>query len=896
MHAPRPGTRLLALVLLFAVSFAAGLAVVLRRAPDALRSRVEAALTEAFGTPVAIGDARLAFDGSLRIVVDRIEARWADPAVRLEAPQLEVRLDPTALLSGTRRVRAAVLTRPEISTTTDAAVRAEPAAWLPLLLGLRVAGALELRDARVRLPAPAGSVLPELRLEGVNARLADRSLHGGAALIGRGAIALAGRDTASFEIDAERGPDGSSRVALALTGAPLGTLVALAGWKGVEAEGHLSGVVSLELDPTLDAARLPARIDLDLLVDDLQARGPLLASLGSLRTPRCGVRATLARDGAWLRLRDATLATPVAAVALEGAVELPLREDSRAWLSAQTAELRGSALPARLLARASDLGIDGAAATFREVELFASGRAARLPQLLTSLPRGPGERDATAREIEASTAPQESLRVAARFEGANLRLPGEHRLDALRGEVSWSGDRVLLRGLRGKLDGGEPLRLDLAIDGVDQALAAEPGDATRARDPGPLPALASLVDWIREVTARSRTRPRVIDVEADRLEHPVLAFPVSALRGRIEPRPNGLHAEISQASWAGLSLRGVADFESGPERALSVRAHVTRGAAGPQRATAGRAGPAESWLVARLRVTPLRLGGFELSELATGLEAYGDDLALAPLAGKLGQGGRLSGRVDVDLSAEGAARYAADLRARAADLSGVVAWLGLDPASASGRIDLAGHFDGRLAPGEPFVASLVGDLSGRSGEGVLHSGLRLVESVRSANAGEGGVAEARDTADPVDIRSLEGDLRFERGTLHIASLSLEGSTARMIAAGEVDLRSRPHALRGVLGMFLFRNLDRVLEKLPIVNGFLLGEDGNLFGSYFAMSGTWEEPVAERVPGRSLVATPADFVLRDVPGFVLSGVRAIQGALARSVGAGTDRLGRAPEGL
>jgi hypothetical protein len=111
-----------------------------------------------------------------------------------------------------------------------------------------------------------------------------------------------------------------------------------------------------------------------------------------------------------------------------------------------------------------------------------------------------------------------------------------------------------------------------------------------------------------------------------------------------------------------------------------------------------------------------------------------------------------------------------------------------------------------------------------------------------------------------------------------------------LASGEVDLAGPPYATEAVVALFLFRNLDTVIGKLPILNRVLLGEDENLINAYFALSGPFMEPRARLIPVKSLAAGPASFVLEGLPAFVRGGLRRLLSML--SVGVGSPELPQA----
>jgi hypothetical protein len=76
-----------------------------------------------------------------------------------------------------------------------------------------------------------------------------------------------------------------------------------------------------------------------------------------------------------------------------------------------------------------------------------------------------------------------------------------------------------------------------------------------------------------------------------------------------------------------------------------------------------------------------------------------------------------------------------------------------------------------------------------------------------------------------------------------------------------------------VALFLFRKLDRALEKIPILNQLLLGTDANLVASYFQVTGPWGNPEVTPIllPGS---AGPASVVLQGVPLFVKRGFQAL----------------------
>ena len=126
----------------------------------------------------------------------------------------------------------------------------------------------------------------------------------------------------------------------------------------------------------------------------------------------------------------------------------------------------------------------------------------------------------------------------------------------------------------------------------------------------------------------------------------------------------------------------------------------------------------------------------------------------------------------------------------------------------------------------------------------------------------------------VRFDSVETLLEFVDGHMSTNSFSMDGPDVRAFAKGGVDIARPPHELDAEVALFLFRQVDRVIEKIPILSLLLLGTNENLIAAHFKLSGPWEDPDAELIPLRSLATGPGSIVFRGVPALVLRGIEAI----------------------
>jgi hypothetical protein len=141
--------------------------------------------------------------------------------------------------------------------------------------------------------------------------------------------------------------------------------------------------------------------------------------------------------------------------------------------------------------------------------------------------------------------------------------------------------------------------------------------------------------------------------------------------------------------------------------------------------------------------------------------------------------------------------------------------------------------------------------------------------------------------DEVRYERCETVLQFEDGHMSTTGFSLDGPDLRVFATGDLDILRPPHAVDAQVALYLFRQLDMILEKIPIVNYLLLGTNDNLVGAHFRLSGPWEDPKATAVPFRALATGPASIVeqgptsivLETVPMFMMKGIEAIESMLS-----------------
>jgi uncharacterized protein YhdP len=101
----------------------------------------------------------------------------------------------------------------------------------------------------------------------------------------------------------------------------------------------------------------------------------------------------------------------------------------------------------------------------------------------------------------------------------------------------------------------------------------------------------------------------------------------------------------------------------------------------------------------------------------------------------------------------------------------------------------------------------------------------------------------------IPFESITGDFEIEDGVATTENLFVDSGVIRMSVVGSVDLTNGE--LDMVLGFQILKTIDLILNKIPVVGYVLTGEDGNLFTTYFKVSGTTDDPVVSTMTIQSL---------------------------------------------
>ena len=250
---------------------------------------------------------------------------------------------------------------------------------------------------------------------------------------------------------------------------------------------------------------------------------------------------------------------------------------------------------------------------------------------------------------------------------------------------------------------------------------------------------------------------------------------------------------------------------------------------------------------------------------------------------------RARGRIDLG-DAE-SLPYRVDVDARGLDAGTLLTQAGLGGGLVEGSVDMKGQFSARHVPGRHPLEALSGQLEVEARDGSVRHDLPVVVALTLASD----IFSLNPDRDRVRYDRCRATLAAEEGVVRTEALELDGPDVRLFASGSLDIGHAPHPLEAEMAVFLFRQVDRAIGRIPIVRDLLLGESENLLAAYYQIEGPWDAPTARSQPLRSFYTGPVRLMER-LPGVVRQGVQALGEAvtpLAPGSAAASPGLGDPP---
>jgi hypothetical protein len=888
-----------AALVVFVGAAAFGFLITQRIASDSLRLQAEARLTSLIGSPVTIGDARLAIGFGFRLVgSDVLVWRNEDRAPSLQVDRIRATIRPLSLLIGKPEFGHILFDGARLRVERDSSGRWTPAplaAWAAraerdpskraqiepfvgpliqvestvraILEKGRIADSLELRNGTVVFVDAQAEhpMAPPLFLafESVRGELRRSRLTRASRLkIKLGLIdALGERGRVEFEGTRDR--RGDIRVAMAVTDLETSALAPYVRsvHPAARIEATVSGAVVFETGSPGSGS-----LEVDLVGRGVRSVGPRYDGT-EIGADRVELGGTLEITPQTVALQNGRVLGGEFQMVADGTVARPLQAESFGQISLTFEEVDVDEvrhvigwLPA--IEREEAEGIVGAVEQGRLHALRAGGSAtlADWQSFLAGRTRTP---------------PKEFF-LDATLSDTVVGAGDDDRIEDLQGRLWWSGDHAEVIDARATLNGSPLPVLDVAIDGVTNFLGGDP-ERRRLQSGGvPLLGLQPLWEWL-EPDEPTPEFSLALGFMVDRLHHPMLLWPIEDASVVLWNVEEGLHFTSDKATWAGVPVTGEAEWLFEPEERVRVAVTASEPAPGPAIAPTSR-----DWAVGRVTIGIRQDGPWGQQHGIARFRARGGRFHFDEIESRLHPAGDLDATLMVDVGSDRAIPFELDFAADGARVDALAPQLGQPEELGSGTIDIGGSFRGSLHPGKPLLHDFSGLLELVATDGVVRKSMPAVVALALASQAYNPFIRR----DEVRYERAETTLEFADGGMSTTSFSLDGPDLRVFASGTLDLLRPPHRVDAQVALFLFRQIDKVLEKIPIVNVLLLGTNDNLVGAHFTLTGPWDDPDADTVPFSALASGPASIVeqgptsivLQTLPMFMMKGVEAIEAML------------------
>jgi hypothetical protein len=882
-----------------------------------VHDEIEDQLSRRLGGPVEIAEVAVDWREGISIDARGLEAfpsTEADAPAALRASRVHARLDLLALLVGRLELAALVIEGPRlrIEQAADGSIANLPLPppapeepppsgpapslferWALSVEGLhrtatgllervRIADRIEIVDgtiAWVELGATDGeqgaSAPSETRLELLSGSAEREWLDGGVTIDLRAVVVDGVHPPFSVELSVRRDDDDAPITwTAAWSGLPLERFETTPDERG--GIGDLAGRADAHITLTTNAfGRSVLRMEgsaRDVTIA-LPARDTTFSS------DHLDLRVAIEIDERGLRVTEGRLGDDRLAVEFKGIVDRPLRDASRARIESRMVGVGVEDL--RNFASRLEGDSDLALGLGRLVDRIESGRIRYIETAGTARVRR--WRDLLTGQLRALP---DGFLLGGALEDVTLGSADSTYIEGLSGELEWAQDQVTLRDMHGRYNGRELPEMNAMIHGVSHLIRAPEAARALHGNYAPLPGLSPLIEILEPRDPDALPPVKALAVAIDRLDHPVLRYPLRDVRMLIEPLRGGVEINVREGTWAGAAVSGDLVWTSGQDRS-HVDAQLVLGpppaggtgeadpsAGGDTAATSEPSDPAAAGDTASAVAAPAAPealaedrwgeGRFEVQfrpspqlPFRRGLGYFrlaAAQLALDEVEIELDPQGKAALRTRVDLREPDAIGLDLSFAITGARMEGMNEFVALPADLVTGDAGATGSLAGPVRPGASFVAELDGRIRVDVESGRLEMGLPLLLRLSKATEGYNPFAKA----DEVEFESLGTTIGFDHGVLVSEDFEVEGPL-RIFANAELDTNPSPVDIRAVVGVFLFRTSSQFIGNFPLVRSFLPGSERGLLGAYFDVDGPVDDPEISALTTKTLMTAVPDAI-------------------------------------
>ncbi len=473
-----------------------------------------------------------------------------------------------------------------------------------------------------------------------------------------------------------------------------------------------------------------------------------------------------------------------------------------------------------------------------------------------------------------------ALKFDLALEDVDVLVGQSDRLQDVTGTLSFDGDTAYAHALGARFRDRRLPRLAVKLTGISNLHSREEVRCERPAPVSKLPGIDEVRAWLE-----SRRRPpyrrswNVLDLEVARLAHPALLCTLEGAVAKITRTDDGgSDFAVAKGVWAGLPISASGSYRKAQSRdgrpspdggSISLDVSLTGRPSAREPAVA----PEGEWARGHFAMDVDSLSRWLVGGYSGDFRLQGSDLVVTDSLLPLRPSGELLGGGTLFLGESGPPRFEVQAQAKGLDLIDLFRAAQLDKEIMAGTLTGAAVISGALRLGQSPLESVDGYASLHARKGEIYRSVPFLLALAMTDEKVNPFGK-RDQL-PYKAIDLEGPV--ENGWLHSRTLTLEGKSERMAASGKTHLAD-PYELEGVIGMYTIPTIDSILQQIPIINYFILGEDKALAGFYFSVTGEWTNPTVTPLVGKSFASGPASIVLEGVPNFVFGSLKAIASVL------------------
>ena len=451
------------------------------------------------------------------------------------------------------------------------------------------------------------------------------------------------------------------------------------------------------------------------------------------------------------------------------------------------------------------------------------------------------------------------------FDSVNLEAGPDDPIDALEGEVEWIGDQIVFRNGHARYRGNSLPEINVILNGVSHLVRTKPEERALKLSPPALPGLDPFFEILRPRDPDALPPVKAIGLAIDELEHPIFRWPFRDLNVLIEPLRRGVEVTVRDGTWGGARVSGEVvwfDDRSAPSVSATLNLiepePLERGIAAheqPERLLDSESARAVGrWGSGRFEMS-FRPRRFLPFEKATGFFRLEETkLFLDELELTVKEQGTTAARMGLNFDAETSVGFDVSFALSGGRFAQIGPFVALPSDLARGGIDATGSLTGRVRPNENFIADLKGKVRAEAVTGKVKSSLPLMFRLAKATEGYNPFANENE----LQFESMDGTFVIDRGTISVEDFEIEGPL-RVFARADIVTTDTPATIDAVVGIFLFRQPNAILESLPLVRSFLPGSERGLIGTYFDVKGPIGEPDIEALPLQTLMSNVPDVI-------------------------------------